>query len=212
MISLQGDTTFLSDGFAIHGKLAGTHPQGVLLLHPHPAMGGTMDYPLLYHLSRILSTNFTVLRFNFRGVGQSDGKYSGDGRGELRDAQAGFNHLKNVSRGDYHPHVIGYSFGGSTAIALASREKIGKLVCFSPSLSILETMTNESTWKINTDEFLLFHGDYDDIITRKSIEKLIEKLNTSKKIRFERVNTDHFYGDPDLRHSVIEQTISFLNQ
>ncbi|MHA2232344.1 MAG: alpha/beta hydrolase [Candidatus Hodarchaeales archaeon] len=178
------------------------------MLHPHPAYGGTMDYPLLYHLSRILAAKFTVMRFNFRGVGQSQGKFSGDGRGELRDARAALIHLCQTT-GDESPHIVGYSFGASTALALATIAKIEKVVCFSPSLAILEAMIDISALKI-ASPILLFHGNRDDAISRAEINKLIAKLKASTEVIFEDVHTDHFYGESDLRYSLAERTLAYL--
>jgi alpha/beta superfamily hydrolase len=193
---------------AIQGKIEGTGSSGVLLLHPHPAYGGTMDYPLLYHLSRILATKFTVMRFNFRGVGRSQGSFSGDGRGELRDARAALNHLCQTT-GDNSPHVVGYSFGASAALALATVARPGKIVCFSPSLALLESMTEISSLKTDFP-ILLYYGRHDDAIPRTEINQLIAKLELLAEITFEEVNTDHFYGDADLRHSLAERVLKWL--
>ncbi|MFW9916854.1 MAG: alpha/beta hydrolase [Candidatus Thorarchaeota archaeon] len=202
------DVTFLSDGLAIQGKIEGTGPSGVLLLHPHPAYGGTMDYPLLYHLSRFLATKFTVMRFNFRGVGRSQGSFSGDGRGELRDVRAALNHLCQTT-GDNSPHVVGYSFGASAALALATVARTGKIVCFSPSLALLESMAEISSLKTDFP-ILLYHGSHDDAIPRAEINQLIAKLEPLAEIIFEEVNTDHFYADADLRHSLAERVLKWL--
>lgn len=202
------NVTFLSDGLALHGKMSGNSPLGVLMLHPHPLYGGHMDYPLLYHLSRILATKFTVMRFNFRGVGRSQGSFSSDGRGELRDARAALNHLCQTT-GDNLAHVVGYSFGASTALALATVARTGKLVCFSPSLALLESMTEISSLKTDFP-VLLYYGRHDDAIPRAEINQLIAKLEPLAEITFEEVNTDHFYNDADLRHSLAEQVLEWL--
>jgi len=202
------DVNFLSDGLAIHGKIEGQGPLGVLLLHPHPVYGGTMEYPLLYHLSRILSTKFTVMRFNFRGVGRSQGKFSGDGQGELRDAEAAFHQLCQSIENDT-PHVVGYSFGASTALALATKVKTGKIVCFSPSLTSLQTMTNRLAWKIYSP-VLVFHGVHDILVTRAEVDQLIPKLETLEETKFEKVETDHFYQDSELRYSLVNRTLEYL--
>jgi alpha/beta superfamily hydrolase len=198
----------LSDGLAIHGKIEGVGASGVLLLHPHPAYGGSMDYPLLYHLNRVLAAKFTVMRFNFRGVGRSQGKFSGDGRGELHDARSALVHLSQTT-GDESPHVVGYSFGGSTALALATIAKTGKIVCFSPSLKILEAMSDPTSLKI-ASPILLFHGNRDDVISRAEVKQLISKITDSTQVIFEEVETDHFYGEPDLRYSLAERTLEYL--
>ena len=59
-----------------------------IILHPHPQFGGTMNNPLVYALYySFLERGFSTLRFNFRGVGRSQGRYDG-GIGEIGDAAA----------------------------------------------------------------------------------------------------------------------------
>ena len=75
------------------GRLEGRyHPQKerdapiAIVLHPHPAYGGTMNNKVVYNLHyAFYNLGFTVLRFNFRGVGRSQGEYD-QGIGELSDA------------------------------------------------------------------------------------------------------------------------------
>ena len=58
----------------------------VLILHPDPSRGGTMDTKIVHKLYKIFVNNgFSAIRFNFRGVGKSEGIYD-DGEGELSDA------------------------------------------------------------------------------------------------------------------------------
>ena len=75
------------------GRLEGRyHPQKTkdapiaIVLHPHPQFGGTMNNKVVYNLHyAFYNMGFTVLRFNFRGVGRSQGEYD-LGIGELSDA------------------------------------------------------------------------------------------------------------------------------
>jgi alpha/beta superfamily hydrolase len=66
-----------------------------LLLHPHPQYGGTMNNRVIYHLYQAFTKRgFSTLRFNFRGVGRSQGRYD-DGMGELSDAAAALDWLQS---------------------------------------------------------------------------------------------------------------------
>src|SRR6185312_3841141 len=65
-----------------------------LLLHPHPQHGGTMNNKVVYTLFQaFLRRGFSVLRFNFRGVGRSQGQF-GRGEGELADAASALDWLQ----------------------------------------------------------------------------------------------------------------------
>ena len=62
-----------------------TNSPSILILHAHPGHGGNMNNPLSLKLHRLFSDNgFSTLRFNFRGVGKSDGEHDGS-EGELAD-------------------------------------------------------------------------------------------------------------------------------
>src|SRR5579872_7213903 len=66
----------------------------VLILHPHPLYGGTMNNKIVYKLYQTFTENgFSALRFNFRGVGKSQGKYD-EGIGEMTDAATALDWLQ----------------------------------------------------------------------------------------------------------------------
>ena len=96
------------------GRLEGRyHPQKTkdapiaILLHPHPQFGGTMNNKVVYNLHyAFYNMGFTVLRFNFRGVGRSQGEYD-QGIGELSDAASALDYLLRCSG---HGKVIGGGF------------------------------------------------------------------------------------------------------
>lgn len=97
-----------------HGEPA----SAALVCHPHPLHGGTMHNKVVYRLARGLrKAGAVVLRFNFRGVGASEGQF-GHGTGELEDARAALAWL----RGEYPglPFTLaGFSFGSRTVLELA---------------------------------------------------------------------------------------------
>jgi alpha/beta superfamily hydrolase len=91
-------------------------PRGAALLtHPHPLRGGTLDNPVVFHADRELHrVGLTTLRFNFRGVGASDGTHD-EGRGEVEDIAAAASWLRGLAAG-VPLVVVGYSFGSWCAI------------------------------------------------------------------------------------------------
>ncbi len=69
-----------------------------ILLHPHPTFGGTMNNPIVHSLYQMfVSRGFSVLRFNFRGVGRSQGLFE-NGAGELSDAASALDWLQSFNR------------------------------------------------------------------------------------------------------------------
>lgn len=94
---------------------------GAVIAHPHPLYGGTLDNPVVFHADRELNrTGLTTLRFNFRGVGGSDGAHD-EGRGEVEDVAAAARWARGLVPG--LPLVlVGYSFGSYCALAYAARD------------------------------------------------------------------------------------------
>jgi len=98
----------------LEGRLAlGGGPGGVVITHPHPMYGGTMDNNVVWTAARAFQArDWTTLRFNFRGVGLSSGEH-GDGMSEMADVQAALAYLE--SRQVRSRYVVGYSFGAAVA-------------------------------------------------------------------------------------------------
>lgn len=97
----------------------------LLVCHPHPRAGGTMNAPLLLALrDRLIRSGWAVLRFNFRGIGNSEGS-PGTGVEELADAQGALRYARR--RFDVPLAILGWSFGGAVAIrtALTERDLVG---------------------------------------------------------------------------------------
>src|SRR5918997_4565783 len=86
-------------------------PKGVaLVLHPHPLGGGTMHNKVVFRAAAALNNaGLTVLRINFRGVGQSSGEHD-EGRGEQDDVRAGIDYLA-AEYPQLNLIVCGFSFG-----------------------------------------------------------------------------------------------------
>ena len=110
------------------GKLEGAfreaeHPRAaVVLAHPHPLYGGTLHNPVIFHADRELNRRgLTTLRFNFRGVGGSDG-FHDDGRGEIGDVAAAAAWLRTIAP-EAPLILVGYSFGSHCAIAQAITDR-----------------------------------------------------------------------------------------
>jgi alpha/beta superfamily hydrolase len=101
--------------------------QSALVCHPHPQHGGTMHNKVVYRLARGLRrAGAVVLRFNYRGVNLSHGKYA-DGDGELDDARAALAYL----RGRYPglPFTLaGFSFGSRIALRLGREQQPRRII------------------------------------------------------------------------------------
>ncbi|MGH8166880.1 MAG: alpha/beta hydrolase, partial [Woeseiaceae bacterium] len=97
-----------------------TSAAGVAVVcHPHPEHGGTLQNKVAHTLARaFIAKGFSALRFNFRGVGLSEGRFD-QGKGELQDALAAVQTMQNRG-GDSKLWVAGFSFGAAIAIRAAA--------------------------------------------------------------------------------------------
>ncbi len=97
---------------------------GAVLAHPHPLWGGSMDTAILVHVARALvARGWAALRFNFRGVGRSQGRYD-EGRGETDDLIGAMDWLATQAEVDAGQLVVvGYSFGAWVGGQAAARDK-----------------------------------------------------------------------------------------
>lgn len=100
-------------------RLPAAAPAVVVITHPHPLYGGSMDVPLVVELARATAAaGFGALRFDFRGVGRSGGQHE-DGRGERADVAAAVQSAHDLGAGA--PVVLsGWSFGADLALTCDS--------------------------------------------------------------------------------------------
>jgi len=122
--------TFLSGSLTLEGLLAKPDGdrlvRGAVVCHPHPQYGGSMYNNVVDAvLAAMWKKEWATLRFNFRGVGESEGEHSG-GAGEADDAAAAVAFVTNQPGVQRHGAVLaGYSFGSIAAMTAAP--KIGNL-------------------------------------------------------------------------------------
>jgi alpha/beta superfamily hydrolase len=180
---------FMSGRHEIEGRLAqGSQDKGIVITHPHPLYGGNMDNNVVTAVSRAYQKNdYTTLRFNFRGVGGSQGNYS-DGVGEQEDVRTAVSYLANIGIGQIH--LAGYSFGAwVNALAVMNGLKVARMIMVSPPVAFIDfkPVSDISSLK------LIITGSRDDIAPADMVEKLYPVWNPTAK--FEVISgTDHFYG------------------
>ena len=111
-----------------------------LVLHPHPQHGGTMNHKLVYTVYNIFrERSFSVLRFNFRGVGRSQGRFD-NGLGELSDAAAALDWMQTINPNAKFCWISGFSFGAWIAMqVLMRRPEIHSFIAVAPPANMLHT-------------------------------------------------------------------------
>lgn len=166
-----------------------------LLLHPHPQHGGTMNNKVIYQLYQMfVRRGFATLRFNFRGVGRSQGSFD-RGEGELSDAASALDWLQSQNQDAPMCWVAGFSFGAWIGMQLLMRRpEITGFVSVSPPAN----MYDFSFLAPCPASGLITHGDQDDIVPQDSVTDLIAKLAKQKDVIIDfqvLKGATHFYNE-----------------
>ncbi len=166
-----------------------------LMLHPHPQHGGTMNTKVVYNLFHsFVRQGFSALRFNFRGVGRSQGVYD-RGEGELADAAAALDWLQTYNQNATACWIAGFSFGAWIGMQLLMRRpEISGFVAIAPPAN----MHDFSFLAPCPSSGLVLHGDADEIVPEASVAKLVNKLSHQRDIEIDyRViaGASHFFHD-----------------
>ena len=150
-----------------------------LVLHPHPLHGGTMNNRITYAMFQAFQRlGCSVMRFNFRGVGRSQGRYDG-GIGEIGDAAAALDWMQAVNPGAGGLWIAGYSFGAFVGMqVLMRRPEISGWV----SVAAPASHYDFGFLAPCPCGGLMIHGDADELVPEPSVKKLVEKLNTQKGV------------------------------
>lgn len=181
--------TFLSEGYKIEGLLNQKDgKKGVVVTHPHPLYGGDMNNLVVESIVHVYHMKgYSTLKFNFRGVGRSQGAYD-DGLGEQKDVLSALSFLADM--GMEQIDLAGYSFGAwVNAHALQKDTLTKQMIMVSPPVGFMDF---KSIVTMNTLKFVVT-GNRDDIAPADMVEKMISTWNPNA--RFEVIDgADHFYG------------------
>ena len=166
-----------------------TGSRGLVMAHPHPLYGGDINNPAVTTVTRTFaSAGYTTLRFNFRGVGASQGDFS-EGQGEIDDLLAARNYL--ADEGISEIILAGYSFGAWVIVNAAAAGKIeaDSLILISPPAAMLpfaETLKLPNLKQVIT-------GEIDEIAPPHPVIKLIDSWNPDTSFSIIK-GCDHFFG------------------
>lgn len=150
-----------------------------LIIPPHPEQEGSMDHPVIHALFRTFARlEFNVLRFNFRGCGQSQGTFVNGSGSEVSDAATCLDWLQNKNLAPSQCWVVGYSFGAYVALQLLMRRP----ECFSfVAVSPLASMYDFSFLAPCPAPGLVVHGEMSDLTPRESVVRLVHQLSMQKR-------------------------------
>jgi len=184
------------------GRLEGRFQPGprprapvAMILHPHPQAGGTMNNHIVQALYQtFVRRGFATLRFNFRGVGKSQGVFD-NGIGELSDAASALDWVQSIHPEAQTTWIAGVSFGAWIGMQLLMRRpEVEGFISIAPEpnrydFSFLAPCPSSG---------LIVHGDKDIVAPAKDVNTLVEKLKTQKGIVIEQQvipGANHFFQD-----------------
>jgi alpha/beta superfamily hydrolase len=176
-----------------HAKPAGSPV--AILLHPHSTFGGTMNNPIVHSLYHMFANRgFSVLRFNFRGVGRSQGTFE-NGAGELSDAASALDWLQSYNREANICWIAGVSFGAWISMQLLMRRpEISGFISVAP----LAKHYDFSFLAPCPASGLFINGEKDTVTAPEAVHSLVSKLKTQKGIIIEHKvipGANHFFQD-----------------
>lgn len=186
-----GDSNLTLDGIlSLPTNMPSPFP-GVVLCHPHTLFGGSMNSPVMHALSIALDIRgLATLRFNFRGVGLSEGTFD-EGKGEQDDLKLAIDTLKRWPgvRGN-RIGVAGVSFGAVVALdGIATSRNVRALAALSPTLSgVRRSKLDKFKWPK-----LVIVGEKDRLVPAKLLEDTVNLLTTTIDYRVI-PGADHTWG------------------
>ncbi len=177
-----------------------------VVCHPHPLYQGSMHNKVVVTAARTLhELGGAVLRFNFRGVMASEGKYA-EGIGEQRDVKAAVDFLQTLYAAQHVPIVIaGFSFGAWVGLSYgASDARVTHLIGIGLPTRLFETMT----FATSTKPKLFIHGAADSIATFTHFQQQYAAISEPKALRIID-EADHFFtGKLNLLEDAIQDWLT----
>jgi alpha/beta superfamily hydrolase len=163
--------------------LPATSPQAIAVVaHPLPTMGGTMENKIVTTLAKsFVEFGFVALRFNFRGVGGSEGNFD-EGNGEVEDVLAVTKHARE-QYGELPLILAGFSFGGFVQACAAQQLHPQQMILIAPAVGRFPMPP------ISHDT-LIIHGEQDEIVP------LVDVFNWARPQQLPIVvlpGVDHFF-------------------
>jgi alpha/beta superfamily hydrolase len=186
--------SFPSGELVLEGVL--TIPEGagpfpaVIVCHPHPLYGGSMDNNVVYNISEaLIQASLASFKFNFRGVGGSQGEF-GQGIGEREDVEAAISFVSTVKEVDSERiGLAGYSAGAGFALPVGfNDDRIRALAAVSPPIPMFDFDFLKNYPKPK----LLISGNRDDLIPINQFLEFCQNLSEPKECESIE-GADHFW-------------------
>ena len=174
-----------------------------VVCHPHPVQGGTMRNKVTHTLARaFVHLEFLALRFNFRGIGESEGEYD-EGNGELLDALAAVQWMHDRNPGS-PLWLAGFSFGAAIAIRAAIETEPDGLISVAPAASRFAADMDSQP----ICPWLIIHGDQDELVDINESVEWVNQLEPGPELTVFPDTTHFFHGKLVLLRQAVEEFVT----
>lgn len=204
-VAVRGEVEASVGGIDARVHVPAAPRRAVVICHPHPLYGGSMNSPVPLAIAKTLADEASEAvawaRFDFRGVGRSAGKYD-DGRGEVDDARAVVAHLRRVAPG-VPLTVCGHSFGSWVGLRAAAADGgVDRVLLVAPSTRFFESWDDALSFAGRKEIFL---GDRDEFCDVDEGRALAARLGAELRV-FE--GFDHHFMKS--RRAMAEAALPFI--
>ncbi len=166
-----------------------------VIFHPNPLQGGTMNNKVTYSLFQtFVDRGFSVIRYNSRGVGKSQGVFD-KGEGELTDAAAILDWIQTLNPKASGLWTAGFSFGSWISMQLLMRRPEIKGFI---SVGLPATEYDFTFLAPCPQSGLILNGSRDNVVLKDDVDEVVERLNTQKGINIDYrtlEGANHFFTD-----------------
>lgn len=188
---------------------------GVVICHPNPLAGGTMDNEIVKDMRGAFSgAGFATLRFNFRGVGRSTGKFAA-GTGEVDDVLGALEFLRRQAGVDpARVSVVGYSFGARVGLEAAVRDgKVPACACLGFPARGEDDVSRSAYFKGITFPTVFVAGTEDAVCKLGVLESIVRAYGVERVCRLEPIQgADHFFAGVGQRGIAVRRIVQFVNR
>ncbi|MEL7023871.1 MAG: alpha/beta fold hydrolase [Pseudomonadota bacterium] len=174
----------------------------LLVCHPHPAHGGALTNKVAYTLARAgVLADMTAVRFNFRGVGKSEGAYD-EGRGELADTLAMIDWIR-TSMAPQRLMLSGFSFGSAMVVAASHERACDQLILVAPPVGRILDPTTRIPGTLATSVVL---GGQDELVDAESALAWCNEQPAGVRVALIETADHFFHGHlPELRELLLAE-------
>jgi alpha/beta superfamily hydrolase len=193
----------------------GVAAPAVVICHPHPRGGGSMDVPIVKELrDAFVKAGFVTLRFDFRGVGSSGGTFTGGGA-EVDDALGALAFLRRRSGVDpARVALVGYSFGAAVALEAAVRDgAVPACACLAlPVRAEVDPATGAAIGRIAFPTVFVA-GTEDPVCRLDALAAAVRAHGAGRFCRIEPVpGADHVFAGVGQRGIALKRIVRFVSE